>query len=78
MRRGKTLKTLQREVDAFNARCPVGDAVRFWTGTRRDEPRVSHTEYPAMVLERHTAVVWIKGAGYVALTHVEPLAGVMA
>lgn len=73
MRRGKTLKTLERECDEFNARCPVGSQVRYWTGAREGEGRVGRTKHEATVMGGHTAVAWIEGVHSVALTHVEPL-----
>ena len=71
--RRKSPKTLQREADEFNVCCPVGSNVRYWTGIREGEGRLGRTTEPAGVLEGHTAVVWIDPAGFVALSHVEPV-----
>lgn len=67
----------------FNATHPVGTEVDYWRGVRdlydvgqgrshRFEPSGRGvTTGRAMVLEGHTAVVWIDGcSGCIALTHV--------
>jgi len=64
----------ERLVADFNARTPVGTSVRYWTGMREGEGKVSTTRTPAHVLGGHTAVVWLEGvSGCVALSHVEPI-----
>ncbi len=70
----KTNKKEQGLVDRFNAARPVGTRVRYWTGLREGEGRVSTTRFPAQLLSGHTDVVWMVGeAGCVALSHVEAL-----
>ncbi len=53
------LKRLQREVDAFNAKCPVGSAVKV----KQDDGSFIHTtvRHEATILGGHTAVGWFKG-----------------
>lgn len=66
-------RAVRQEADEFNARHPVGTAVRYWTFERKGEGKISCTRTPAEVLSGHTAVVWVKGEpGCVALSHVEP------
>lgn len=61
----------QREVDAFNARHPVGTPVRYWLGVREGPGSTSRTRSQAALMSDH-ASVWIEGvAGSVALSHVE-------
>lgn len=69
----KQLKTIQKEVDAFNAKVPVGTLVRYWRGAKQGEPSgQGKTHHPATILGGHTAVGWIEGcSGCVALTHIE-------
>ena len=60
-----------QQAGRFNARYPIGTAVRYWTGVREGEGKLSHTRSIAEVLGGHTAVVWIEGeSGCVALSHV--------
>lgn len=50
----------------------VGTVVRYWTGARQGEGKLSTTRTEAVVLSGHTAVVWVEGhSACVALTHVE-------
>ena len=58
MRRGPTLKTLQKLVDQFNADFPVGAKVIL----RKDSGEVqTEVRYPAKVLQGHSAVGWFVG-----------------
>jgi len=58
MRRGPTLKTLQKVVDKFNAEYPVGTKVIL----RKDSGEVdTEVRAPAEVLEGHSAVGWFVG-----------------
>lgn len=59
MRRGKTLKTLQREVDEFNKLCPVGTEV-IVTKDLGEEVRTK-VWHEATILGGHTAVGWFEG-----------------
>jgi hypothetical protein len=61
-----------REVEAFNARVPVGARVRYWRGRREGAPSgEGAVRYPAEEVGG-TASVWIEGClGSVALSHVE-------
>ena len=62
----------QKLVDTWNRDCLIGTRVRYWTGVREGEGKVSTTRSKAEVLGGHTAVVWIEGvAGCVALSHVK-------
>lgn len=63
----------QRDADRFNKKYPVGTEVRYWTGLREGEGKVSKTRARAAVMSDH-ASVWIEGvAGSVSLSHVEPV-----
>lgn len=65
--------TNQAQVDDFNRAYPAGYPVRYWTGDREGEGKVSTTRSGARLLGGHTAVVWVEGvASCIALTHVEP------
>jgi hypothetical protein len=60
---------------AFNQRHEVGTQVRYWRGTRDDEPCVSTTRTGARLLSGHTPIVWVEGdSSCIALTHVEVIA----
>lgn len=69
---------LQRRVDDFNARYPVGTPVVAYPGCRpedcpSDERLVARTRSVAQVLGGHTDVVWVDGhSACIALTHVDP------
>lgn len=68
----KKAAKVQMEVDAFNAAHPVGTRVRYWTGLREGDGKVSTTRSEAESAGEHTAVVWIDGVrGFVALSHVK-------
>lgn len=63
----------QAEIYRFNASHPVGTEVRFWTGLREGEGKMSKTRTAASVLGGHTAVVWVEDHGAcIALSHIEP------
>lgn len=68
----------QRQVDAFNARYPVGTPVLAYPGFRPEDDRnatrlVTRTRSVATVLSGHTAVVWVDGhSACIALTHIDP------
>lgn len=65
----------QVEANGFNERFPIGTPVRYWTGVREGEGKVSKTRTEAQVLGGHTAVVWVEDeASCIALTHVRVLA----
>lgn len=73
MKRGPTLKTLQRQCNDWNAKVKVGDLVQY-RSTLDANPQtfVTHTE--ATILSGHTAVLWLRGrSGCVALDHCEPV-----
>ncbi|MEV8248111.1 hypothetical protein AB0R01_30710 [Streptomyces rochei] len=68
-----TRSTPQQTADAWNATCPEGTAVRYWTGLREGDGKTGQTRSQAEVLQGHTAVVWVTGHGAcIALSHVEP------
>lgn len=59
-------------VEAWNARRPVGTPVRYWTGAREGEGKLSKTTHAAVLVSGHTAVVWVEGEpGWITLSHVE-------
>lgn len=54
----KSLKQLQKEVDAFNAKYKVGDDVKVKLDT--NEIIVVKVEYPATILGGHSSVGWFQ------------------
>jgi hypothetical protein len=62
-----------KEAFLWNEEYPKpGLKVRYWTGVREGEGKVSFTRTKANVLGDHTAVLWVEGeSGCVALSHVE-------
>lgn len=73
--RQKTLKTLEREVAAFNATFPVGSPV-LYRSHRDAAGQPTSVREPAWVLSGHTAVCMVKGvAGCVACDalYVDPI-----
>lgn len=61
-------------VEAFNKKCQLGTPVRYWTGVREGEGKKGKTKTEAVVLEGHTAVVWVTGhSACISLSHVEVL-----
>ena len=62
-----------QDVEAFNARYPLGTAVTYWTFVREGTGRKGVTRSTAQVSASGTAMVWVTGQpGYIALTHVQP------
>jgi hypothetical protein len=56
----------------WNIRHPVGTPVRYWSGVREGEGKLSKTTHAAVLLSGHTPVVWVEGeSGCIALSHVE-------
>lgn len=73
MKRGKTLKTLQRECKEFNANVAIGDIVEY-TDHPGAEMKMYRTRTEAEILSGHTAVVWLDGkSGCVCISHCKPL-----
>lgn len=63
----------QKEVDAFNARVKVGDAVEYSEVVGLGTPAVYRTRTEAEILSGHTAVVWLEGkSGCVSVSHCAP------
>ena len=63
----------ERDADAWNAARPVGTPVRYWTGCREGDGKVSATRSRAQSMGSH-ASVWVYGeASCIALSHVEAL-----
>lgn len=65
------LDRLQRQVDAFNAACPVGTPVVV----RRDsgDEHYGTVRYPASILSGHSAVGWVTGiTGCYLLDRIRP------
>lgn len=53
---------------------PVGTSVRYWTGVREGDGRVSRTRSIVQRLGGHTLVVWVEGeSSAIAVTHVEAI-----
>ena len=69
----QTLKRLQAEVEAFNARVPLGAEVDYFE--YEGAPLVRHkTRTEAQILSGHTAVVWLAGkSGCVCTSHCIPV-----
>lgn len=60
-----------RDSDDFNLRVPIGTPVRFWSGARQGEGKVSKTRTRAWSTPS-AAMVSVEGyPGGIALTHVE-------
>lgn len=69
----KTQARLQAEVDAFNARLPVGGEVDYFEYEGAPVKRFK-TRTEAQILSGHTAVVWLAGkAGCVCVSHCLPV-----
>lgn len=66
-----TGKEMQAACDRFNERHAVGDTIHCWIGPREGEPVERRIRYPACVMSGHTAVVYVYGAGSIALSHVK-------
>lgn len=63
----------QASADAWNAAHIVGTPVRYWTGCREGDGKVSVTRSQAQSMGSH-ASVWVDGeASCIALSHVEAL-----
>lgn len=54
----KTLKKLQKQVDAFNEKYPMGSTVMLDKGGEVVHVKV---KFPAQVLYQHSAVGWFEG-----------------
>ena len=66
------MELAQRQADEWNKCNPVGTTCAYWTFLREGEPSgVKPTAYPAGI-SGESAVVWFKGVGSVALSHVQP------
>lgn len=66
------LARARAEVEAFNARYPVGTRVRYWRGTKQGPPSGEGAVRYAAAVVSDTASVWIEGcSGCMALSHVE-------
>lgn len=75
MKRRPTRAQAEKAARDFNAKHPVGAKVRYWTMLREGEGKESVTRSEAYVTDSGEAVVFIAGqSGYVALTHVQPVA----
>lgn len=74
MRRPVSAAELQKQVDDFNARWPVGQKV----SVRKDagDGVITTTRSAAEVLSGHSAVIWLDGiSGCYLLVRVTPIAG---
>lgn len=70
----KRKQKAEAEAKAFNEQHEVGTEVRYWTGLREGEGKLSRTRTEASVLGGHTSVVWVEDHGAcIALSHVEPV-----
>lgn len=72
-RKRPTKAQMQRAVDEWNAKHTEKTQVRYWSGVREGEGKIGWTQTAATILGGHTAGVYIGGAGFVALTHVEAI-----
>ena len=61
------------EVENWNLKHAPEYQARYWTFLREGEGKVGTVYTKAYLLGGHTPVVYIRGAGAVSLTHVEPL-----
>ncbi len=59
MNREQSVEVMQRLVDAFNKKNPVGTSVTVVKD--RGEKVETRVKYPAEVLSGHTPVVWLEG-----------------
>lgn len=60
-------------VENWNLRFPNPPVkVRFWKGAREGVPRLGEAWTEAQLLGGHTPVVYVRGHGAIALSHVEP------
>lgn len=68
-----TQAALQKQIDDWNAKHPIGTQVKYWRGVKEGEPSgIGPTCHAATILGGHTAVAWITGSsGCISLTHVE-------
>lgn len=69
----KTAVQRKRVVDDWNKKHQPQYEVRYWTGAKVGPAKVGTVYSYAELLGGHTPVVYISGAGAVALSHVEPL-----
>lgn len=69
----QTPKVLQQEVDAFNARYPVGQSVNVRLDSGQNRSTVTRSK--AEVLSGNSAVIWLKGIGCYLLDRVTPMTG---
>lgn len=69
----QTLAQMERACANFNASHPVGSTVLFWTGLFEGPGTEGVIQYSAGIMGGHTVVVYIKGKGGVALTHVRDM-----
>lgn len=61
-------------VDAWNLDFPAGTQVRYWTGAREGDGRVSRTITPAVLKDDEHPWIWLHGvSGALDLTHVDPV-----
>lgn len=71
----KTKAAEEKAVERFNEAHEIGTEVRYWTGMREGDGKLSKTRTLAQMLSGHTAVVWIEDHGAcIALTHIEAVA----
>ena len=64
----RTKRQLERQVERWNQKYPIGTHVNFHPVIGRPESRPRVTKTAAVVLSGHTAVVWVEGeSGCVAL-----------
>ena len=64
----------QEAVIAFNRENRIGAFVQYWPGAREGRGKFGTTRGPAELQAAGIPVVWIAGqAGYVALSHVDPV-----
>lgn len=74
MRRLPSLAALQKQVDEFNSRYPIGQRVSVRKDAGDDAATI--TRSAAEVLSGHSAVIWLEGiVGCYLLDRVTPITG---
>lgn len=66
-----TKAQMERAISEWNAKHSIGTRVRCWPGARDGDSFVSETVTDARILGGHTAGVYVKVRGFMALSHVE-------
>lgn len=73
-----TKAQMEKAVSEWNVKHQIGARVRCWPGARDGDSFVSETVTDARILGGHTAGVYVKVRGFMALSHVEAVAPMSA